>query len=715
MSDTLPQRPSYTNGQYIGADDLNAAVAYARDELERLALSGHSWGIATGLALVEIADATGLTQMYIEPGVAWDGYGRPIMVITPAAVTAAMFAGLGSGNQTVWLKYQAVDTDVITPGFQTCGTGDPATRIAETYQIVTGAQSVTQRTDGIVLNGVTVPDPRNMLIAVDAAAAAVLDGSAPHQVFPDDSANWLVPVGMVSYTAGSPGSFSPRTAAQLAQNRVTRVYIGAVAESVFAADGVLRLRDRQTDQQTDAQGNIVSNDSLAAQAAIQPSDIQTDPNNATRLIGNELVWVEGNLRVIGDERLWGGAVSFRAADGSEPAGNLFIRRSTDATTNTTQNIEVSIGQPASGVGTVNRFLIASSQSGTLASPPALSVGTDNTVGIGVEVPQKGLALDINGDFGHDGGPTTIHLNGSSIGDTNGTLLLTASGNIIELGPDGTFTQVGIGTKSPQANAALDVHGGGIVCNNQNAFLMLHGSALIDQNDGILRIRSGGNTVTFDGNNNVGIGTTTPGSLLDVAGNANVQGSVTIAGGKGAFGMNGAAVSLALLGSRVTDDDQGTLHIQSGGNIVAFDGNDSVGIGTTTPQATLEVAGNAIVDDDLTVWGSYLGPSDVRLKRDIKPLDGALEKLLALRGVEFEWARDDLAKLHPGSQVGLIADEVATVMPSWVHVDKASGMKLLSTQGFEALVVEALRQLGKRVDALEAENSRLSQKLAAPGG
>src|SRR5262249_24132852 len=141
MSETLPQRPTFSNGQYIGANDLNATVDYARDESERLALSGRTWGIATGLALVEITDATGAIQMYIEPGIAWDGYGRPIVVVTPAPVTAEMFADLGSGNQMVWLQYRAVDMQMIAPGFQTCGAGDPATRIAETYAIVTGAQS----------------------------------------------------------------------------------------------------------------------------------------------------------------------------------------------------------------------------------------------------------------------------------------------------------------------------------------------------------------------------------------------------------------------------------------------------------------------------------------------------------------------------------------------------------------------------------------------
>lgn len=742
MTDTLPQRPTFSNGQYIGADDLNAAVAYASDKAERLALSGLSWGIGTGLALVEIVDATGATQMYVEPGIAWDGYGRSIVVISPAAVTADLFAGLPSGNQKVWLKYTTLDTQMVSPGFQTCGAGDPATRIAETYVIVTTATTVVQQNAGVVLNGVAVPDPRNMLIAFDAAAPVVLDGAAPHQLLPDDSAEWLVPIGIVSYNSTT-GTFNPRTPAQLALNRVARRYAGAVVESVLAADGVLRLRDRQTDQQSGQ-----TNDDLDLAAAIQTTDIQADPNNATRLIGNELVWVEGAMRVLGDARLWGGALSLRAKDGTEPDGSLFIRRNADATNPATvQNMEVSIGQQPSGTA-VNRLLVAASTPATastpaaLVTPPALSVGTDARVGIGVAVPGAGLALDVNGDFGHDSGPTTLHLNGSAIaGQSDGSLLLTASSGMIELGADGALTHVAIGTKSPQPDTALDIHGGGIAVNNNNAFLRLLGSAIIDQDDGILRVRSGGSTVAFDGDDNVGINTQSPAHRLDVNGDANVAttlsaGTVTtttanVSGNAGVGGnlniggslslgggisvTNTGAAFVQLLGSRISDNDDGILHIESGGNVVAFDGFDNVGVGTTTPSALLHVAGDAKVDGSLTVLGSFSNPSDARLKKDIRPLKSALERLLALRGVEFEWTHEDLARLHPGRQAGLIADEVEAVFPEWIRVDSGSGMKMLGVKGFEALVVEALRELARRIETLERENLRLAQLLGEHPG
>jgi hypothetical protein len=729
MSDTLPQRPTFSNGQYIGADDLNAAVDYARDKTERLALSGRSWGIATGLGLIEIADASGATQIYVEPGVAWDGYGRAIVVISPAQVTADLFAGLASGNQPVWLKYSALGTQMIAPGFQTCGAGDPATRVADTYAIVAGTQAVAQRTNGVVLNGVDVPDPRDMQIAFDVAAAVILDGSAPHQLFPDDSAEWLVPIGIVSYDAVA-GAFNPRTSAQLALDRIARRYVGAIAENVLAADGVLRLRDRQTDQQAG-----LVNDDLEKKASIQVSDLMVDPNNAARLIGNELVWVEGNMRVIGDARLWGGELSLRASDGSEPAGSLFLRRNVDASTPTVQNLEMSIGQPASA-GAVNRLLVAASNPGppaTLVSPPALSVGADSRVGIGVAVPQTGLALDVKGDFGHDGDPTALHLNGSMVsGQNDGSLLVTASNGTIELGADGVLTHVAIGTKSPQMDTALDVHGGGIAVNNTNAFLRLLGSQLIDQDDGILRIRSGGSTVAFDGNDNVGVGTPSPSHLLDVNGDANVattltagavvtgsanvlanasiNGSLTLGGGIAV--TNTGAAFLTLLGSELVDQNDGILRIRSGGSTVTFDGSDNVGIGVTSPSATLDIDGTTLVRSNLTVLGTFFNPSDAKLKRDVRPLKGALEKLLALHGVEFEWKHKDLARIRPGRHAGLMADEVAEVFPDWVHHDPGIDMKLVGPQGFEALVVEALREITSRMEALEQDNKRLVQLLGA---
>lgn len=69
-----------------------------------------------------------------------------------------------------------------------------------------------------------------------------------------------------------------------------------------------------------------------------------------------------------------------------------------------------------------------------------------------------------------------------------------------------------------------------------------------------------------------------------------------ADGGAEFGHPDGSATLSLWGSRIFDDGNGTLAIQSGGAVVAFNGGDSVGIGTDSPGARLGVVseGTAIV-------------------------------------------------------------------------------------------------------------------------
>ena len=88
------QRPRFFEGQYLGAADLEAAIDYVRLQQARHLLGGHTWGIAAGLQLVERAAAGGGggVDVLIEPGFAWDGFGRPILLASPQRVPEALFA-----------------------------------------------------------------------------------------------------------------------------------------------------------------------------------------------------------------------------------------------------------------------------------------------------------------------------------------------------------------------------------------------------------------------------------------------------------------------------------------------------------------------------------------------------------------------------------------------------------------------------------------------
>lgn len=103
------------------------------------------------------------------------------------------------------------------------------------------------------------------------------------------------------------------------------------------------------------------------------------------------------------------------------------------------------------------------------------------------------------------------------------------------------------------------------------------------------------------------------------------------------------------------------------------------------------------------WGVV---SDERLKKDIKPLKGALDRLMELRPVTYEYKEPEKVHQLPGTQIGMVAQEVESVFPDWVAVN-AEGFKTVNIRGFEALAVQALRELREEKDA---EITKLKQKL-----
>ena len=105
-----------------------------------------------------------------------------------------------------------------------------------------------------------------------------------------------------------------------------------------------------------------------------------------------------------------------------------------------------------------------------------------------------------------------------------------------------------------------------------------------------------------------------------------------------------------------------------------------------------------------------GYSDMRLKKDITPLSGSLDSVLALRGVRFNWNTQDHPEMSLGSepQIGFIAQEVEQVYPELVTTD-ANGYKMVDYAKLTPLLVEALKEqqtvinsLGDRVGVLEKQ-------------
>ncbi len=113
-------------------------------------------------------------------------------------------------------------------------------------------------------------------------------------------------------------------------------------------------------------------------------------------------------------------------------------------------------------------------------------------------------------------------------------------------------------------------------------------------------------------------------------------------------------------------------------------------------------------------GSWSSFSDRRLKKNISTLDGSLDRLLSLRGVSYEYSDPEAIHATPGVRFGFVAQEAEDVFPSWVATE-SNGYKSVTIQGFEALTVEAIRDLRSEKDTqvaeIKSENADLRARVA----
>ncbi len=308
------------------------------------------------------------------------------------------------------------------------------------------------------------------------------------------------------------------------------------------------------------------------------------------------------------------------------------------------------------------------------------------------------------------------------------LMLAANGN------------VGIGTDNPLQQLTIT---GGLGFANQNAGdkklyspkdglleWMTHeaagdpGFAVSHQGQLRVYLSADGNSY-FDGGN-VGIGTTTPSQKLVVQGhfNAGKDPDSGMSNG-GQLAIKGNAPQIDFID---TDHNDWAIHVNEGRmyfirqpwnySDLVLDGNGNVGIGTHAPSQKLEVVGNLNVTGRITgslerlvslngdyelnlqtdrnlviydrghnaVWNTRTNLSDIELKKDLSPINSALEKILSLRGVSFAWKDERLGATR---EIGVIAQDVEPVFPELVSA--ITGRKFVNYLGLIPILIEAIKE------------------------
>ena len=144
--------------------------------------------------------------------------------------------------------------------------------------------------------------------------------------------------------------------------------------------------------------------------------------------------------------------------------------------------------------------------------------------------------------------------------------------------------------------------------------------------------------------------------------------------------------------------EGTSFAVSIGQAVATDSDvqfDSFGVGTGASGTTGEIRAT----NNITAYYS----SDQRLKENIVNIPNALDKVMDINGVEFDWSTKYM-NAHGGydglfnrkHQVGVIAQEVEKVLPE-VVADRPDGYKAVRYEQLVPLLIEAIKELKTEID------------------
>jgi len=129
------------------------------------------------------------------------------------------------------------------------------------------------------------------------------------------------------------------------------------------------------------------------------------------------------------------------------------------------------------------------------------------------------------------------------------------------------------------------------------------------------------------------------------------------------------------------------NFRSGNNLYVDATNSRVGVGTTVPSTTLQVAGTiTCVDINST--------SDIKLKENIHSIEDPLGKVMQINGVGFRW------KDTKEDAIGVIAQDIEEVIPEVVKTNDHT--KTVNYNGLIGVLIEAVKEQQRQILELKAQ-------------
>lgn len=99
-----------------------------------------------------------------------------------------------------------------------------------------------------------------------------------------------------------------------------------------------------------------------------------------------------------------------------------------------------------------------------------------------------------------------------------------------------------------------------------------------------------------------------------------------------------------------------------------------------------------------------------MKKNITPLQDALDKITQLNGVEYLWRAEEYPNHHfsDDKQVGLIAQEVEPIIPDVVDQD-SQGYRSIAYDALTPYLIEAIKEQQKEIELLRQHVKALQER------
>ena len=321
------------------------------------------------------------------------------------------------------------------------------------------------------------------------------------------------------------------------------------------------------------------------------------------------------------------------------------------------------------------------------------VNEDGNVGIGTDDPEGLLHITSAGD-------TILKITGDNTnGDDNKHPYLIFQ-------QDGSYNEGGIFLDSGNdLNISACTNGGGDII-FKTGTVSSGTAADTVRNTDITNLTGADTRMTIKSNGDVGIGTDIPSNKLTIkhlvdynstqyTGSAQHTMQLRILNGGGLYGSQALEMGILNDGNGVIQASESNVGYN---DLLIQPSSGSVGIGTTSPSSSYKLHVNGNVQGV-----SYNATSDIRHKENVCDLENSLEKINAIRGVNFNFKDDE--KKH----AGIIAQEVAEIIPE--AICKSDNEKW--SANYNTLIgylIESVKSLSKENETIKQENETLKTKV-----